>query len=187
MKSKVVVGVIFSFFFVTSCFGEPNTEIRYSVTDLGSDQWEYIYTVENIGLSAGIEEFTIWFDYDLYSDLNIETTTLEASNPPAGNWHEVVWQREEVLRDDGGYDALALDTSININEAIRGFSVSFDWLGIGEPGSQYYEIIDPLDFHTIEDGYTVPEPATVFLLGIGGIALLKKRLIKNKFLSLKIL
>jgi len=43
--------------------------------------------------------------------------------------------------------------------------------GVGEPGSQYYEIIDPVTFETIEDGYTIPEPGTLLLLGLGGFVL----------------
>ncbi len=66
------------------------TEIQYVTNDLGSGQWEYIYTVKNIGLSAGIEEFTIWFDYGLYD--NLVVTTPET--PP--EWDQIVWQVEPV-------------------------------------------------------------------------------------------
>lgn len=170
MKSKIVVGVVCVSLLTTAGFGAPNTQIWYETTDLGSGQWQYTYDVININLSVPIEEFTIWFDYGLYDNLTIETP-----NPPAGDWDEIVWQPEPVLLDDGAYDALTLTVGIGVGESVSGFAVSFDWLDAGEPASQYYEIIDPGDFHTIEDGYTVPEPATLFLLGFGGLPLLKKR------------
>ena len=174
MRERVILGILVCLI-VPHSLNADNTQIQYEITDLDFGRWEYTYDVFNINLLEEIEEFTIWFDYDLYSDLSIETTTLESSNPPAGNWHEIVWQREEVLRDDGGYDALALDTGIVIGEAIRGFAVSFDWLGVGEPSSQYYEIINPETFVTIADGYTVPEPGTLSLFIIGGLTLLKRK------------
>ena len=169
MKSRVVAAVVFVCLFAGSGLGTPDTEIWYETTDLGSGRWEYTYDVYNINLMEGIEEFTIWFKYGDYYDLVV--TTPET---PAG-WNQIVVQPEPVLEDDGAYDAVTLTVGIGIDESVSDFSVSFDWLGVGEPGSQYYEIIDPLDFSTIEDGYTIPEPWTLFLLGIGGIALLKKK------------
>ena len=170
MKSRVVAAVVFVCLFAGSGLCVPDTEIRYETTDLGAGRWEYTYDVINLSLSVPIEEFTIWFDYGLYDNLLV--TTLD---PPSSDWDEIVVQPEPVLEDDGAYDALALTVGIGIGENVSGFSVSFDWLGGGEPGSQYYEIIDPLDFHTIEDGYTVPEPGTIFFLGIGGLICLRKR------------
>ncbi len=73
MKSRVFMGVVLVCIFATSVFGTPMTEIWYEVSDIGSGQWEYLYTVENIGLSGGIEEFTIWFDYGLYDNLVVTT------------------------------------------------------------------------------------------------------------------
>ena len=175
MESKVFMGVVLVCTCATSIFGTPLTEIQYATNDLGSDRWEYIYTVENIGLSGGIEEFTIWFDYGLYD--NLVVTTPET--PP--EWDQIVWQVEPVLEDDGGYDALAMNLNIDIGESLDGFSVSFDWLGTGVPGPQYYEIIDSLDSSTIEDGYTVPEPTMLMLFGFGLLALRSEKLkAKNK-------
>jgi len=169
MKSVIFVGVVLGCLFATSVFGTPMTEIQYVTNDLGSDQWEYIYTVENISLAAGIEEFTVWFDFGLYDNLVVSTP----ETPP--EWDQIVWQVEPVLEDPGGYDAVATNLSINIGESLSGFSVSFDWLGVGDPGSQYYEIIDPITFNTIEDGYTVPEPASAVMLGLGGVLVVLRR------------
>ena len=147
-----------------------NTDIYFSVTDLGLGQWEYTYDVHNLGLTDGIEEFTIWFDYGLYDNLAVSTP----ETPP--EWDQIVWQVEPVLGDPGGYDALATNLNIAMGTNLSGFSVTFDWLGIGEPDSQYYEIINSDTFATIEDGYTtlVPEPATLLLL-IGPVPFLLRK------------
>ena len=151
--------------------GEEITEIRYELADLGSDRWQYTYGVINHTLAAGIEEFTIWFDYGMYDDLVVTT-----SDPLSGDWDEIVWQVEPVLKDAGGYDALenASNLAIGIGETVSGFAVRFDWLGEEAPGSQFYEIIDPTTFDTIDSGWTTPEPASLCLLGLGAIVLRKR-------------
>jgi hypothetical protein len=171
MKSKIAGVLVVGCLFATSVFGDPNTQIRYQTTNLGSGRWQYTYEVDNLNLSVPIEEFTIWFSIGSYGNLAIAT-----QNPPASNWDEIVVQQEPVLKDDGFYDSLALGAGIAIGQTVPDFSVSFDWLGIGMPGSQLYEIIDPLDFHTIESGHTVPEPATLLLFGLGGVILRRKRI-----------
>jgi len=172
MKSKVSLAVIVGCLLATSVFGDPNTQIWYETTDLGSNRWQYTYDVTNISLTENIEEFTIWFDYGFYDNLTIITP-----DPPAGDWDQIVWQVEPVLQDPGGYDALAKNLNIGIGETVYGFSVSFDWLGTGAPGSQFYEIINPINFQTIDSGYTVPvpEPTTICLCIAGAVMLLNKK------------
>jgi hypothetical protein len=153
------------------CLAAYQTQIVYETTDLGTERWKYTYDVCNVSLAETIEEFTIWFGIGSYDNLVIETL-----NPPASNWDEVVWDPEPFLGDDGGYDAWAnLATPIGIGQSISGFAVSFDWLGTDEPGSQFYEIIDPETFETIYSGWTVPEPGTLTMLGLGVLALLQVR------------
>ena len=159
----------FIFCFTPNLSADSNTQIIYETTDLGSGRWEYTYDVMNISLTEGIEEFTVWFDYGLYDNLTVSTPETPS------DWDQIVWQVEPALGDPGGYDALATNLSIGIGESLSGFSVSFDWLDIGEPGSQYYEIIDPVTFGTIESGYTVPEPATCLLLLSGGVLLRRRK------------
>lgn len=170
MKKEILAGFAFGILFSAIALGSLSTQICYEATDLGSGRWQYSYDVTNISLTPAIQEFTIWFEYGLYDNLSIETP-----DPPAGDWDELVIQPEPVLEDDGYYDALALTSGIGISETVSGFVVSFDWLGAGQPGSQFYEIIDPMTFETIDSGWTVPEPATLFFLGLGGAILQRKR------------
>ncbi len=167
MKKEILMGVVFAFFFAAAAFAVPITQIRYEATDLGSGRWLYNYEVTNISLTPAIEEFTIWFDYGLYETIAVEI--------PKSGWNELVVQPEPVLADDGYYDALTLDTGIGTGQTVNGFAVSFNWLGVGQLGPQFYEIIDPVTFETIDFGYTVPEPTTLLLLGLGGMILQRKR------------
>jgi len=170
MKRQIFLGVMLVFLLTSGSFGEA-TQIIYQTSELGTGRWQYTYDVKNISLTETIEEFTIWFDFGLYDNLAIETP-----NPPASNWSEIVLQPEPVLQDDGAYDAKALNLGIGIGQIVTGFSVRFDWLGNAVmPGPQFYEIIDPVTYQTIDSGYTIPEPATLLLLALGGLVLRRKR------------
>jgi hypothetical protein len=171
MKRQIFAAVVFVFFLTAVGSGVPKTEIWYQTSDLGLGRWQYIYDVKNISLTVPIEEFTIWFEFGLYDNLAIETP-----DPPAGNWSEIVLQPEPVLQDDGAYDAKALNLGIGVGPTVSGFAVSFDWLGDATmPGPQFYEIIDPVTYQTIDSGRTIPEPATLVLLGLGGLTLRRKK------------
>jgi hypothetical protein len=169
MKRQIFAGVVFVFFLTAVGSSVPKTEIRYQTSDLGSGRWQYDYEVSNISLTVPIEEFTIWFDFGLYENLAVETP-----DPLASNWSEIVIQPEPVLQDDGYYDARALGLGIGIGQTVTGFAVSFDWLGADLPGPQFYEIINPVTYQRIDSGWTIPEPVTILLFGLGGIILRRK-------------
>ncbi len=144
--------------------------IVYEAVDLGGGHWEYTYEVSNHSLPVVIEEFTIWFELGSFAQLAVTT-----QDPPAGGWDELVVQPDPVLTDDGFYDALALSAGIAPGETVADFAVSFEWLGAGEPGSQFFEIIDPGTFEPIHSGITVPEPATLAMLIATSTCCLRKR------------
>jgi hypothetical protein len=147
------------------CQNADATTIYYSVSYLGSNSYEYTYTVDNDTSAASIQEFTIWFDEQYYGNIQIMTAA-----PLSNNWDEI------LLASTGfgiplGYDALSNGSGILPGETAAGFKVKFNWLGAGLQGVQKYEIINPLGSTTIESGYTVrypvPEPITVLLAGMG--------------------
>jgi len=151
-------------------FGDSATQIRYTTTDLGSGRWQYEYEVTNLSLGQILEEFTVWFESDLYENLAV------VSVPPTALWRGTVWQPDPILATDGGYNAKNVLEGAGIpeDETLGGFAVSFDWLATGTPDSQFYEVIDFVTSDVIDSGYTVPEPATLCLLGLG-VVLLRKR------------
>lgn len=148
--------------------------ITYEAIDLpdtipGEDLWKYSYNVSD-QLFDYNNGFSIFFGPLNYSNLE---------NPaPAVNsdWDVLVLQPDIFLPDDGVYDALASITNPSLLDA---FSLSFVWLGAGTPGSQPFALYNET-FSIIATGHTlakangtsVPEPAMLFLLGSGFLALL---------------
>jgi len=153
------------------------TTITYDEIDLGGGQWQYSYLLKNDTLATAIEEFTIFFDYGKYGNL--------AVNNPVPNWDGLTVNPDLIfgVPENGFYDVLALGSGVSPGASLSGFSVAFDWLGSGTPGVQYFEVIDPITFGTLDSGYTaaaVPLPGTFFLFGSGflgfGFFHLKRRL-----------
>jgi len=148
------------------------TEIVYSFENISDGQWRYHYKVKNNGLADGIGQFTIWFDYAKYASIQI-ASDMDLDEA----WDQLVWQPNEILKNNGGFDALALITPIDIGETISGFSVSFIWNGQDEPGRQFYEIVNPDNpSDVLNSGFTVliPEPFVIGFMIIG-MCFLKRR------------
>ena len=144
--------------------------IKYDATNIVANTWQYDFVIENDSLGSDIEEFTIYFDLDFYENLN---------NPVAPtDWDPIVIQPDPGIPDNGFYDALVLTSgsAISPNASLTGFSVEFDYLGSGTPGSQFFEIVDPNTFNVLEEGFTqpssqVPLPAATWLLVSGMLGL----------------
>ena len=166
MKTRYMFAGVTCLFF-TSMQPAVATSINYDVLNIDGNTWEYTYTVNNDTLGFDIDEFTVYFDHGLFENL-IATST------PA-SWDPLVVEPGNFFNNNGSYDALALAGGIAPGSSVGSFSVRFDYLGAGTPGSQLFEIVDPITFDLLEDqGQTslIPVPAAVWLFGSGLISLL---------------
>lgn len=162
--------ILFVWIILLSTTASAST-ITYSVANIAANNWQYTYTVSNDSLGIAIEEFTIFFDVALYENLVI-------TGSPAG-WDSLVVDPDPDLPDDGFFDScsssvlcLGAGDAIPIGGTLGGFSVSFDYLGVGTPSSQVFDIVDPDTFATIDSGITtVPIPPAAWLLGSGLVLL----------------
>ena len=160
--------------FICSIQSARGSTITYGVTNLADNTWEYNYTIFNVTLGVDIEEFTVYFDADDFESLIVGTA-------PAG-WNPVaVEPLNDPFDPDGYYDAFAeLAAPIAPGDSLGGFTVTFDYLLSGTPGSQFFEIVmfnnSTFDFDVIDSGQTiaasvVPIPAAIWLFGTALIGL----------------
>lgn len=164
MKKLIVIALMLSIFPLSSASA---INITYQANDLGSGLWQFDYYVSDFDFDMDYG-FQIFYEYGFYENI----TPISASS----DWDPITWDPDLIfgVPDDGVYDALALVDDASLSEP---FSVQFNWLGLGNPNGQYFEVYDPV-FAYVDSGQTapVPEPATLLLLstGIIGLGLRKK-------------
>lgn len=164
MKTHTLTQHVFALSLLFMGCSANATTVSYAISNVSGNTWEYTYNVANDTLGTDIEEFTIYFDLGLYENLVAIATPVD--------WDPLVVQPDPSIPpsgDDGFYDALALSTGIAQGTSLDGFSVQFDYLGTGVPGSQFFEVIDPVTFANLDSGDTqpVPVPAAIWLFGSG--------------------
>ncbi len=134
------------------------TTIAFTATNLLANSWKYDYTLTNDSLPSPVQEFTIYFEADLYSNITLVSSPAE--------WDSIVIQPDSALPAAGFADALTIGSGLPAGSSLTGLSVNFDYLGAGIPGAQAFDIVDPVDFSTLDSGRTsaVPLPAAGWLL-----------------------
>jgi hypothetical protein len=121
--------------------------VTFTATPLGGATWRYDYSIGNDTLAGDIEEFTIYFPPDLYANL------VGGATP---GWDILVVQPDPQIPDDGFYDGLTLGPGgIAPGATATGFSITFEYLGQGNPGTQAFEVVDPQTFAPLFAGSTV--------------------------------
>ena len=152
------------------CLPASATLVDYDVRLLTGNRYEYSYRVTNDTLGVPISEFTVYFPFDLFANLGPGSAPTD--------WEVFVDDPEIILVPvDGLYDALTRSVPIAQGASLGGFTVEFDWLGTGLPGSQSFEIAVPDPFEVLETGTTsravnIPEPGGLGLLAMGLAAML---------------
>lgn len=160
--------------------------VNVSFTDLGGSQYLADIAVENDGSPASISGFTLYFDEARFTNL-----ALTAS--PAA-WDSLLIQPDLGLPAAGFLDSFVIDplTALSFGQTQGGFQVSFDYIGLGLPGSMAFDITDA-DFNVLFSGFTitvtstppggqVPEPDVLWLavLALGCLAATRVRQVARK-------
>ena len=146
-----------------------STEIRA----LGGQSYAYVYVLENTDIATPIQELTLYYDFQFFTDLNL-------ADAPA-SWSPFVSQPDPGFNDDGIVDLL-FDAGLALGEMQEPFTVEFTWLGTGAPsGIQTFELYDD-SFNLLQTGITSPVPAPApapapapLLLGLALLVLFRRR------------
>jgi len=144
---------------------------------LVGSQWQLSLTVANGGSPAQIPGFSVYFDHTLF-------TNLAAPAAPAG-WDPLLFQPLPSISSDGVFDAYVLGPADALlpGQSIGGFSLQFDYLGAGAPGTlpfEFYELDANGGFVPLGSGsvavQVVPELGTFWLatFGLSALTLLRR-------------
>ncbi len=143
------------------------TIITTGLSPKGGNTWQADYTVKNDSLAVDIDRFEIEFNYNNYANLSYV-------NAPSG-WSSLIDHPYAITDYHGAFDLLATNVGIKPGDTLGGFSLTFDWLGMGMPGMQTFKASDSA-FTTQDTGSTsVPEPMPILLLAFGFIGILAKK------------
>ena len=112
--------------------------VKYTATDLtdvvvGQDRWSINYLVS--GSFVGFGGLNVTYPYSNFANL------MATASPDPLVWTVNVTQPDAGVFADG---LVSLSPSTDITVADLPFSVEFNWLGTGSPGSQAFEIFDDL-------------------------------------------
>jgi hypothetical protein len=148
--------------------------VQYHTTALGGGLWRNDYTLEGVAPLGGFDGVTIYFDAGSYAQL------ADALAPPG--WDVLVVQPDSGVPADGLLDLLNLGGLLTGDVGTIAFSVDFEYLGLGAPAPQRFELYQTTPFfEVVAQGDTVqandvPEPATgaLVLLALSG-AMLRAR------------
>jgi|JI10StandDraft_1071094.scaffolds.fasta_scaffold63769_3 hypothetical protein len=139
------------------------TVIEYTSSTLGGSRWRANYTINNDTLGSPLEEFTVFFNENLFANL------ADAVGPVG--WDLLLIQPDTGIPATGYFDALALTGGIAVGHALAGFSLTFDYLGVGAPEQHAFSILNPTTFDELDRGMaqeiSVPTPGTLPLLLAG--------------------
>ena len=147
----------------------PAVSVGYSLTSLGSSNYRVDYTLTNLADPSGINELMMFFNSTDqpgadYAPLAIAEPLGWTHTPPGDVIPPVPGHYAWAI---DWFDAAPSDPGVLTGASLGGFSVSFHWSNpTTAPGSQTFEAFgaSPHDGQT-----TVPEPATLLLLGSGAV------------------
>jgi hypothetical protein len=171
MKSfLLVIAASLLLLFCASPAVADDVSVQYTVTSLGSDLWQYDYTVQ--GTFSANMAVQIYFTSPAYG---VDMIDLKTGGP---DW--TTYGAGPELGSDlpGAYYIVALVDNPSMNSV---FDVICQWNPGGEPGTQQFNVLDLsnggsalLDWGlgTTEASSAVPEPTSLLQMIFAGLACL---------------
>jgi hypothetical protein len=169
MKTKpVLMGVILAGFLSIGSAFAGSISVEYTLSDLGSGQWQYDYRLEG-------SFFANWGAAIYFPSPDYGAPITDVGTGGA-DWLTFALQPDASIPAPGEFDIIAL---INQPDLAAGFAVTFYWSGSGAPGSQRFDLFDftsgadPLGSGvTTHSPQVVPEPSCILLsIGFSAVAL----------------
>lgn len=189
---KGLLGMVVALMFMASASMSWATTIEYTATDNGLGNYTLVYEVTNDTLSDDIAWLSIFFgqttdglnfnNYDQFSNFSPDYDG-DGTEPQPTGWFSYSFEPSPAIDLPGQFNSdVVIGSGIGTGTSLGGFTVSFDWTGVGSYDDLYYEVGTS---STIDTGYTVqsggpapvPEPATILLVsaGLAGIGFLRRK------------
>lgn len=174
MKSPFFAKCCAALCLILAMAGAQAAIITGQLTDLGASEWSLNLSITNND-AAGINEFSIYFSENVFSDLHILAS-------PTG-WDSIVAQPDVLLASAGFFDSYN-PLALLQGQSQSGFSVSFTYLGEGAPSQLSFDIFAD-NFQWLSSGVSNPvlasvaEPAPLILLVCGLICVARTRRIRR--------
>jgi hypothetical protein len=140
--------------------------VSASYSLIAGNTWQASFSFSNDIGDLAAPGLTVYFDAALYDNL--------ASPVAPTGWDPIVIQPNGL--SDGYFDAYAYNTADELQpgQALGGFSVQFNYLGTGAPGTlsyEFYRLDGAFDFVSLQTGTTTTVPSTQPLPEPGTLAL----------------
>lgn len=151
-------------------------QITYTLASLGADNYRYGYVVTNDSAqdASPVQWFDLQFDTAFYGESSLTIITAPGT---LLEWHQEVFNSAPGV--PATVDVSTTGGGVAAGQSLGGFAVEFRWIGAGVPGSQAFDVFDPVSFGVLLSGSTVlaiPEPGSALLLLVGIVAVGARRL-----------
>lgn len=176
-RIRTFVCAVFIFAGLGTSASANATVIEYQATNLSGNTWQYSYFVSGFDF---LTNYSLSIFFDSLSYQNLQDPPI---SPAPALWDVISIQPDLLAPLDGEFDAFAL---VDHPSTAAPFTISFDWTGAGEPGTQLFSIFDG-DFMMVDAGVTqprevtppppvgIPDPSMAFLFGSGLLAFVVAR------------
>lgn len=147
LKTVLATVIIFVLNLVSFLIRVKAITITFDTFSKSEGIWEYSYIVSDYIFNTGYG-FTLYFDYGLYENI--------IPIAQGDDWEVFSWDPQIIMgfKELGVYETSAMIDHASLEDP---FTVKFNWLGMGKPGFQFFEVYDSSTWEIIDSGTTLHE------------------------------